>query len=113
MDVGEEQDEAWINDQQSETGNSQRQILRMANALVEAAPHNTSTPELGVVKLKSTKEKADQTQQKDHSPETWENFGGKVRKKESWQPRNGFEAGRAGKQRAVDAEEAQSNGRNP
>jgi hypothetical protein len=51
----------------------------MANALVEAALYNASLPELRVVKLKGTQEKADQAQQKDHSPETWENFCGEVR----------------------------------
>src|SRR5260370_29162170 len=67
IDVGEEQDESCPDNQQPQASQAQKQILGMANALVEAGLYNAALPELGVVKLKGTQEETDQTQQNNHT----------------------------------------------
>src|SRR5215470_20440780 len=49
VDVNDEQNEARPHDQQPETCDCEKQILRMANVLVKGALNDPSPPEFGVV----------------------------------------------------------------
>src|SRR6266446_54583 len=102
IDVNDEQDKARPHDQQSETSQCKKQILRMPNAFVKTASYHPSPPEFGIVKLKSTQDEANQTEQENQPPDAWKNFRREMRQKERWQPCRSRKAERPGEQRAID-----------
>src|SRR5215469_8616629 len=68
VDVNDEQDEARPHDQQPETRDREKQILRMANVLVKGALNDPSPPEFGVVQLNSARDESDQPSKKINPP---------------------------------------------
>src|SRR5713101_4277115 len=102
IDVHNQQDEARPDDQQPETSEREEQILRMANALVKTASYRPSPLEFDIVKLKSTEDEADQTEQKDQPADAWKDFRREVRQKEGWQPCRSGKAERPREQRTID-----------
>src|SRR6266852_6843910 len=102
IDIDDEHDKARPHDQQSETSECEKQILRMPDALVKTASYHPSPPEFGIVKLKSTEDEADQAKQKDKPADAWKDFRGEVRQKESWQPCRSWDAERPSEHRTID-----------
>src|SRR6266852_4051911 len=110
IDIDDEHDKARPHDQQSETSECEKQILRMPNAFVKTASYHPSPPEFGIVKLKSTQDEANQTEQKNQPPDAWKNFRREMRQKERWQPCRSRKAERPGEQRAIDRVVVQGEG---